>query len=143
MHLAIYSLAAYTSFIHVTSALVHKVNAVNTDIAFLQPYSQSKLFKIIAWRRRLFALQECSETHAVAVDFEYNTGVKTWLLNFQARNRLQIQSFWRLFQGKMHNFSRDKIFATFLADLSVLLHVFKISFVEFHSNKYKPYCQNV
>ena len=43
----------------------------------------------------------------------------------------------------MHNFSRDKIFATFLADLSVLLHVFKIFLIEFHSNKYKPYCQNV
>ena len=77
-------LAAYTSFIHLATALIRKVNAFSINIEFLQLYSHSKLLRSIAnkvkLKVRLLALQEYSRTHAIAGKSEYNT-VVMWPLN--------------------------------------------------------------
>ena len=52
-------LAAYTSFIHLATALIRKVNVFGINIEFLQLYSHSKLLRSIANKVKLKAAFIC------------------------------------------------------------------------------------
>ena len=39
-------------------------------------------FYAVTWKRRLFALQDYSEKHALAVNYEYNTAAIMWPRTF-------------------------------------------------------------
>ena len=80
MHLITYKHGAYTSFFHLPSALVCKVNLFSTDIKFVQLYFMLFISIIVdsvkhVGGRCLF----CKS------DFKFNTTVKMRQLNFLAQ----------------------------------------------------------
>ena len=91
-HLVTYTHAAYTFFIHLPSASVCEVNPFNIDIRFVQLYSMLFVSNIVD------SLRHVESSCLLCKGYlGYITAVIMWSLNFQAQNRLQIFSFWRLF----------------------------------------------
>ena len=77
MHLVTYKHRAYTSFIHLNSALVCKENLCNIDIKIVQLHSMPFLSIIVDSVRDIGG--SCLLCKS---DIEYNTAVIMWPLNF-------------------------------------------------------------
>ena len=77
MHLVTHKYGAYTSFIHLPSALVCKVNSFNIDVKFMQPYSFLFVSIIVDSVRHVG--DRCVLCKS---DLENNTAVITWPLSF-------------------------------------------------------------
>ena len=77
MRLVTYKHGAYTSFIHLSSALVCKVNPYNIDIKFVQLHCMFFVSIIVDSVRHVGG--SCLLCKS---DLEYNTTVIMWPLNF-------------------------------------------------------------
>ena len=77
MHLVTYKHRAYTSFIHLNSALVCKENLCNIDIKIVQLHSMPFVSIIVDSVRDIGG--SCLLCKS---DIEYNTAVIMWPLNF-------------------------------------------------------------